>query len=110
MGWFGGRVVPRNKPFCDLRRCQFILDRKVREWKDNGTPIIDDSYQASAGGQHRLSWILWAAVRLIYRTFSILKFEREKLRQLFDMEWTESDHKALKETVRVHIIFLVDVQ
>jgi len=42
--------------------------------------------------------------------FSILEFEREELRQLFDTEWTESDHKALKQTVRVHIIFLIDVQ
>ena len=47
---------------------------------------------------------------MIYRTFSILEFEREKLRQLIDIERTESDHKALKETVGICPIFLVDVQ
>ena len=45
-----------------------------------------------------------------YRTFSILEFEREKLRKLFDTERTDSDHKALKETVGICPIFPVDIQ
>src|SRR5712671_318812 len=110
MSWFQGSVVSRNMPFCDPRRCQVFLDRKVRELYDRETMIIDDGNQTRARRQHRLSWVFRAAVRLKYRTFSILEFECEKLRQLFDTERTESDHKALKQTMRIRPIFLVDVQ
>jgi hypothetical protein len=51
-----------------------------------------------------------AAVRLKYRTFSILEVEREKVRQLCDTERTESNHEALKETMGIRPMFLVNVQ
>jgi len=47
---------------------------------------------------------------LKYRTFSVLEFEREKLRQLFDTERMESYRKVLKEAMRIHPIFFIDVQ
>jgi len=47
---------------------------------------------------------------LKYRTFSILEFEREKLRQLFDFERTEGDDEALEKSMGILPIFLVDVQ
>ena len=45
-----------------------------------------------------------------YWRSSFLDLEREKLRQLFDLKWTVCDHKALKQTMSIHPIFLVDVQ
>src|SRR5712675_404140 len=110
MCWFEGSVVPQNKAFCDPRRCQVFFYGKVRELHDSRAIIIDDGNQTRARREYRISWVFRATVRLKYRTSSILEFECEKLRQFFDTERTESDHKALKETMRIRPIFLGNVQ
>src|SRR5712672_2046351 len=110
MSWFQGSVVSGNMPFCDPRRCQVFLDRKVRELYDRETMIIDDGNQTRARRQHRLSWVFRATVRLKYRTFSIIEFECEKVRQLFDTEPTDSYLNSFKQTMLIRPIFLVDFQ
>jgi hypothetical protein len=84
----------------------------MRELNRLRISIIDDRDQTRACGQHRLMLIrptpIW--VRLGYPSLECgIKVNCEHLRKFLDPQWSNSDSKTMKETIRVMSICLVDV-